>query len=33
LAGETDYITPPQSVLAANPHIHPQMLELLNSKD
>jgi len=33
LAGETDYITPPQSVLAANPYIHPQMLELLNSKD
>jgi len=33
LAGETDYITPPQSVLAANPHIHPQMLRLLNSKD
>jgi myo-inositol-1(or 4)-monophosphatase len=30
LAGGADYLSPPQSVLAANPHIHPQMLALLN---
>jgi len=29
LAGEDDFISPPQSVLAANPHIHPLMLRAL----
>lgn len=31
LAGGADYISPPQSVLAANPSLHAQMLVLLNS--
>ena len=29
LAGQDDFISPPQSVLAANPHIHPLMLGAL----
>jgi len=29
LAGEDDFISPPQSILAANPHIHPLMLREL----
>lgn len=29
LVGEDDFISPPQSVLAANPHIHPLMLRVL----
>ena len=33
LAGEDDYLSPPQSVVAANPHVHPQMLRLLNPID
>jgi len=28
--GELDFISTPQSILAANPHIHPLMLEVLN---
>jgi myo-inositol-1(or 4)-monophosphatase len=32
LAGEEDYISPPQSILAANPHIHAQMLAVLNDQ-
>ena len=32
LAGEVDYISPPQSILAANPHLHPQMLAVLNGQ-
>lgn len=28
--GGPDYLSPPQSILAANPHIHPLMLEVLN---
>jgi myo-inositol-1(or 4)-monophosphatase len=32
LAGEADYISPPQSILAANPHLHPQMLAVLNGR-
>jgi myo-inositol-1(or 4)-monophosphatase len=32
LAGEVDYISPPQSILAANPHLHPQMLAVLNGR-
>ena len=31
LSGGADYLSPPGSVLAANPHIHPQMLNLLNA--
>ena len=33
LAGGADTITPPQSVLAANPHLHGQMLALLQGGD
>jgi myo-inositol-1(or 4)-monophosphatase len=33
LAGGADYITPPQSVLAANPRLHAQMLTLLQGGD
>ena len=29
IRGDPDYLAPPQSVLAANPCIHPQMLEVL----
>ncbi len=32
LAGEVDYISPPQSILAANPHLHLQMLAVLNGQ-
>lgn len=32
LAGEADYISPPQSILAANPHLHPQMLAVLKGR-
>jgi len=28
--GEPDYLTSPQSILAANPHIHPQLQKMLN---
>jgi myo-inositol-1(or 4)-monophosphatase len=30
LSGGSDYLSPPQSVLAANPLLHPQILALLN---
>jgi myo-inositol-1(or 4)-monophosphatase len=30
ITGHPDYLTPPQSVLAANTHLHPQLLRLLN---
>jgi myo-inositol-1(or 4)-monophosphatase len=30
--GESDYISPPQSVVAATPGIHARMLEELNGK-
>ena len=32
LAGGEDYISPPQSILAANPHVHAQMLAVLNGQ-
>jgi len=32
LHGGEDYLSPPQSILAANPAIHPQMLTVLNEK-
>ena len=32
LAGEVHYISPPQSILAANPLIHAQMLAVLKDK-
>lgn len=30
LDGGPDYLSPPQSIVAANPHLHPQMLEVLH---
>jgi len=33
VAGGADYISPPQSILAANPHIHQQMLAVLNGQE
>lgn len=30
LHGGEDYLSPPQSILAANPHLHPQMLAVLH---
>ena len=32
LSGQTDYLTPPCSLLAAPPALHPKMLEVLNRK-
>ena len=32
LSGCEDYISPPQSILAANPHIHSQMLAVLDGQ-
>lgn len=32
VAGEADYISPPASILAANPQIHAQMLAVLNGR-
>ena len=32
IAGEADYLSPPQSVIACTPGIHARMLEELNSK-
>jgi myo-inositol-1(or 4)-monophosphatase len=31
VTGELDYLTPPYSILAANPEIHPQMLSIIRS--
>jgi myo-inositol-1(or 4)-monophosphatase len=33
IAGETDYISPPQSVVSANPNIHAYMLQELHEND
>ena len=33
LRGGEDYLSPPQSIVAANPHLHPQMLAVLHEKD
>ena len=32
MSGAADYLSPPQSILAANPHIHPLMLRQLTGK-
>ncbi len=33
LKGGEDYLSPPQSIVAANPHLHAQMLAVLNARD
>ena len=33
LVGKADYIAPPQSILAANPQLHQQMLAVLNGQE
>ncbi len=33
LQGGADYLSPPQSIVAANPHLHPQMLAVLRGAE